>query len=206
MPARRLTGAPEDRKAFGAKHVSCTMGRGNLSRKIASSMKTLLAILLFAGSLYGQSNTGELRLKVTDPSGSAVKTTVELVSEASQYRESFETDEGGRVVARRLPFGLYELHIAVPGFAPYSETIEVRSTIPADRTIKLTVAAVDATVNVTSADTLVDPDRSGAVSELGPDFLENRPSSLPGRSLQDPGELAARLALRRQRRTPSPRR
>ena len=148
-------------------------------------MKTLLAFLFFAGSLYAQSNTGELRLKVTDPSGSAVKTTVELVSEASQYRESFETDEGGRVVARRLPFGLYELHIAVPGFAPYSETIEVRSTIPADRTIKLTVAAVDATVNVTSADTLVDPDRSGAVSELGPDFLENRPSSLPGRSLQD---------------------
>lgn len=148
-------------------------------------MKTLLAFLFFAGSLYAQSNTGELRLKVSDPSGSAVKTSVELSSEASQYRESFETDEGGRVVARHLPFGLYQLHIEVPGFAPYSETIEVRSTIPADRAIKLTVAAVDATVNVSSADTLVDPDRSGAVSQLGPDFLENRPSSLPGRSLQD---------------------
>ncbi|MGC2269539.1 MAG: TonB-dependent receptor [Candidatus Acidiferrales bacterium] len=185
MPARRLTGAPEDRKAFGAKHVSCTMGRGNLSRKIASSMKTLLAILLFAGSLYGQSNTGELRLKVTDPSGSAVKTPVEIVSEASQYRESFETDESGRIVAKRLPFGLYQVHIQAPGFAPYLETIEVRSTLPGERTIQLKVAAVDATVNVTSQDTLVDPDRPGAVSQLGPDFLENRPSSLPGRSLQD---------------------
>ena len=148
-------------------------------------MKKLLACLLFATSLSAQSNTGELRLKVTDPSGSAVKTSVELVSEASQYHESFETDESGRVVARRLPFGLYEVHVQVSGFAPYSSTIEVRSTIPAERTIQLRVAAVDATVSVSGQDTLVDPDRAGAVNQLGPDFLENRVGSLPGRSLQD---------------------
>ena len=128
-------------------------------------MKKLLACLLFATSLSAQSNTGELRLKVTDPSGSAVKTSVELVSEASQYHESFETDESGRVVARRLPFGLYEVHVQVSGFAPYSATIEVRSTIPAERTIQLRVAAVDATVSVSGQDTLVDPDRAGAVNQ-----------------------------------------
>ncbi len=148
-------------------------------------MKKFLAYLLFATSLPAQSNTGELRLKVTDPSGSAVKTSVELVSEASQYHESFETDEAGRVAARRLPFGLYEVHVQASGFAPYSATIEVRSIIPAERTIQLRVAPIDATVSVSGQDTLVDPDRAGAVSQLGPDFLENRVGSLPGRSLQD---------------------
>jgi hypothetical protein len=68
---------------------------------------------------------------------------------------------------------------------PYSETIEVRSTIPAECTIQLRVAAIDATVKVSDRDTLVDPDHPGAVSQIGPDFVENRISSLPGRSLQD---------------------
>jgi outer membrane cobalamin receptor len=148
-------------------------------------MKKLLAWVLFAGSLYGQSNTGELRLKVTDPSGSAVKTSVELVNHASQYQQTFATDESGHLVAKRVPFGLYEVHISVPGFAAYSETIEVRSTIPAEHTIQLRVAAIDATVKVAERDTLVDPDRAGAVSQIGPDLIEHRVSSLPGRSVQD---------------------
>src|ERR1700747_2413199 len=148
-------------------------------------MKKLLASFLLAGSLYAQSNTGELRLKVADPSGSAVKTSVQLVCEANQYHQAFDTDESGRILAKRLPYGLYEIHINVPGFAPYVDTIEVRSTIPAEHTIQLRVAAIDATVKVSGRDTLVDPDRPGAVSQIGPDFVDNRVGSLPGRSLQD---------------------
>ena len=170
---------------FRQKALSCNIWRDNFRGKVTSKMKKLLAWFLLAGSLYGQSNTGEFRLKVTDPSGSAVKTSVELVSEANQYHQAFDTDESGRILAKRLPYGLYEIHINVPGFAPYSETIEVRSTMPAERTIQLRVAAIDATVRVSDRDTLVDPDRPGAVSQIGPDFVENRISSLPGRSLQD---------------------
>jgi outer membrane cobalamin receptor len=161
------------------------MWRVNFRGKVAGKMKKLLAWFLLAGSLYGQSNTGEFRLKVVDPSGSAVKTSVELLSEANQYHQAFDTDESGRILAKRLPYGLYEIRINVPGFAPYSEKIEVRSTMPAERTIQLRVAAIDATVKVSDRDTLVDPDRPGAVSQIGPDFVENRISSLPGRSLQD---------------------
>src|SRR5436305_14975818 len=42
--------------------------------------------------LSGQTNGGELRLKVTDPSGLAVKTSVEIISEANQYRRVLTTD------------------------------------------------------------------------------------------------------------------
>ncbi len=40
-------------------------------------------------------------------------------------------------------------------------------------------------VTVNAADTLIDPDQAGAVSQIGSDTIEHRLSSLPGRSLQD---------------------
>jgi len=148
-------------------------------------MRTLAVFVLLATSLYAQSNTGELRLRVIDPSGSAVKAFVEIVSESNHYDQSFSSDDTGRLLARHLPFGVYEVHVRLEGFAPYSELVEILATAPSDRTIHLRMAAVDSTVKVSDQSTLVDPYRAGSISEIGSEFIADRPSSLPGRSLQD---------------------
>ncbi len=146
-----------------------------------------IACLFFlcALPLYCQSNSGELRLKVTDPSGLGVKTTVVIISAANQYRNSLATTEQGTLDVPRLPFGVYQLEITQRGFLPMSETVEIRSSIPTERTIQLKLPAVNQSVTVTAADTLIDPDQAGAVSQIGSDGIEHRVSSLPGRSLQD---------------------
>lgn len=114
-----------------------------------------------------------------------MKTSVEIVSEASHERQSFDTDDTGRLVAKRLPYGVYEVHVEVRGFAPYSESIEIRSSARSDRSIQLRVAAIDSTVKVSDQATIVDPYRSGSINQIDSDFIENRPTALPGRSLQD---------------------
>jgi hypothetical protein len=146
-----------------------------------------IAILVFFCALpvYGQSNRGELRLKVIDPSGLGVKTTVLIVSEANQYRNSLTTTERGTLDVQRLPFGVYRLEITQGGFLPMSETLEIRSSVPTEHTIQLKLPSVSQSVTVTAADTLIDPDQAGAVSQIGSDTIEHRLSSLPGRSLQD---------------------
>ena len=141
--------------------------------------------LLCALPVYCQSNRGELRLKVIDPSGLGVKTTVLIVSEANQYRISLTTTEQGTLDVQRLPFGVYQLEIVQGGFYPASETVEVRSTIPTEHTIKLKLLSVNQSVTVNAADTLIDPDQPGAVSQIGSDTIQHRLSSIPGRSLQD---------------------
>jgi hypothetical protein len=93
-------------------------------------LKHLLIAALFCLSTFAQSNTGELRLKVVDPSGLAIRSRVELLSEANHYRNVFSTDESGNLVARHLPYGLYELLIEEPDFAPVSQPLEIRSAIP----------------------------------------------------------------------------
>jgi TonB-dependent receptor-like protein len=147
----------------------------------------MIAWMLFwcALPVYCQSNRGELRLKVTDPSGLGVKTTVLIVSEANQYRNSLTTTEQGTLDLQRLPFGVYQLEITQAGFLPMSETMEIRTSIATEHTIQLKLPSLNQSVTVSAADTLIDPDQPGAVSQIGSDTIEHRLSSLPGRSLQD---------------------
>ena len=149
-------------------------------------MKRLLTLLLFGVSiLHAQTNTGELRLKVTDPAGLGVKTSVKIVSEANQYRNTLSTNDQGGLDVQRLPFGIYQLEIAQPGFAKVSETVEIRSAIPTAYAIQLKLSAVSQSVSVSASNTLIDPYQAGSVSQVGSSFIQNRLSSIPGRSIQD---------------------
>jgi Carboxypeptidase regulatory-like domain len=145
----------------------------------------IIAVLLWALPMLAQSTTGELRLTVTDPAGLALKGTVELVSQGNQYRHTFTTDNQGSLDAKRLPYGIYQVEIRAQGFAEASESVEIRSALPLDRTVRLKVASVNESVNVTAPSTLVDPYRAGSVNEMGLEAIQNRLTALPGRSMQD---------------------
>ncbi|MGC1220814.1 MAG: TonB-dependent receptor plug domain-containing protein [Candidatus Sulfotelmatobacter sp.] len=145
----------------------------------------ILTLLLLAPHADAQSNTGELRLKITDPDGLALQTAVELISQANEYRHTFTTDDQGNLDARRLPYGIYQLQIQAQGFAAVSEPVEIRSALPLDRTIRMKVASASESVMVSASRTLVDPYRAGSVNEVGLQTIENRLTALPGRSMQD---------------------
>jgi len=136
--------------------------------------------------LFAQSNSGELRLRVTDPSGLAVKTSIQIVSESNQYRRVLSTDDQGTLTLQRLPYGVYQLQIEQPGFAQVSQSVDIHSSIPTEHSIHLRVMAQSESVTVKAANTLIDPEQAGAVSQIGSDSIQNRVSSIPGRSIQDP--------------------
>ncbi|MGB8989285.1 MAG: hypothetical protein WCC37_21995, partial [Candidatus Sulfotelmatobacter sp.] len=145
----------------------------------------ITAAILWALPLLAQSDTGELRLTVTDPAGLGLKCSVELVSQGNEYRQTFTTDDQGNLDAKRLPYGIYQVQIQAQSFAHGSESVEIRSALPLDRTIRLKVASVSESANVSASRTLVDPYRAGSVNEVGPETIQNRLTALPGRSMQD---------------------
>jgi len=144
-----------------------------------------MLLLCSAACVGGQANQGELQLSVTDPSGAAIKAAVTLVSQASQYANTLTTNAQGHLVAQHLPYGVYQLQIQQPGFANFSDTVEVRSSIPLRRTIQLKLSSVQQSVLVSAGGTLVDPDQAGSVDHVGLAQIQTRLASLPGRSLQD---------------------
>ncbi len=150
-------------------------------------MRRLLhfGILLFALRLLAQSNTGELRLKVTSPDGLPLHASVELSCDALQFHRSFSTDDSGQVTARTLSFGLYRLQVRSESFSAYDGIIEIHSALPSDYLIQLNIAALSTAVNVTADTTRLDPERTTTITHLDSKAIADRPASLPGRSLPD---------------------
>ncbi len=142
-------------------------------------------LLVCALPLLAQSNAGELRLKVLDTTGVGVQSAVTVVDEADAYKQSFVTDDKGILAITRLPFGVYQVTVEHKGFAPATASIDVRSAIPQEHEIRLSVNPVNTTVDVKGQSTLLDPYRAGSVNQIGTAQIEERPSSLPGRSLLD---------------------
>ena len=172
-----------------ALHVSTKQAVGAICERFdnlgTTKRKLIIAVLLWVLPLLAQSNDGELRLKVTDPVGLGVKTTVQIVSRANQYRNTLATSDQGNLDVQRLPYGIYQLEVKQPGFAGTIKAIEIRSSMPTECAIQLNLPSVNESVTVTAADTLIDPDQAGAVSQIGSDDVQNRLGSVPGRSLQD---------------------
>jgi len=142
-------------------------------------------LLVCAVALFAQSDTGELRLKVTDPAGLPIPSSVELVSQANQVRQMWDTDSDGTLVIKRLAYGVYRLQVSRSGFAPLSQLVDIRSALPKELRVTLGVAPIETTVVVTDSATLLDPFRTGDANRIGGDTLENRVTSQPGRSLLD---------------------
>ena len=110
---------------------------------------------------------------------------VALRSQANEYSNTLSTDDAGQLDAKRLPFGTYQIEIEKPGFAVLSQSVDIRSQLPADLKVSLQIASVNSQVTVTADNTLIDPDQAGSVNQIGSSTIETRLSSLPGRSIQD---------------------
>jgi len=134
--------------------------------------------------LHAQSNAGELRLKIADPQGLAVKAAVNLSSDALRFHRSYTTSDG-QLSIRNLVYGPYHLHVEAAGFAAYSGEVEVRSALGTELSLTLRVAAPDTAINVTVERTLLDPARVNSLQHLDQQQISDRPVSLPGRSLAD---------------------
>jgi hypothetical protein len=149
-------------------------------------MKRFSFLFLFCAiPVLSQTNSGELQIIVTDSSSRAVKAAVELFSEANQYSTILETNSVGQLVVRHLPYGIYRLEIQKTGFAPLSESFAIRSALPVHQIIELKLPIVNQSVTVKARNTLVVPDEPGSVIQIGTTFIQNRLSSVPGRSLQE---------------------
>ena len=145
----------------------------------------LLCVSVLALPCLAQVNTGELRIKVTDPNGAGVVASITVVSQGNQYNLAVSTNELGMADIHRVPYGVYLITVQRSGFIPISNVVQVGSAIPIEYSAKLEVAPVKTVVDVNAATTLVDPDRPSSIMQIGSKQIEDRVQSLPGRSVQD---------------------
>jgi hypothetical protein len=117
--------------------------------------------LLVVCVLAQMGNSGSIEGVVKDPSGAAVpNVTVEIKDPVSGYLRTTTTNAAGSFRFTNVPFNPYHLSVNAQGFAAFARDVEVRSVVPTQAEVNLTVGTVATTVTV----------------EGGGDLLENDPT------------------------------
>jgi len=156
-----------------------------LTKLTAHVLGVLAPVLLAGRPANAQRARGELRIEVHDPQGATVPTQAELVSDANQFRRTFQVSADGHYVIQDLPFGVYRLSVSTEGFAPWSSLVEVRSEVPDHISVTLALAPVATQVHVRDSATLLDPSQTGTVYSVGRQTLGETVPAQPGRGLSD---------------------
>src|SRR4051812_26461496 len=141
--------------------------------------------LLLAAGQFGQTNTGELRIIVTDSTGLPLPGPVEVVNRANEFRQRLDTNDSGVLIIRGLPFGAYRVGINRDGFAPVADIVDIQSALPTEHHVRMVLAAVQAQLTVSADSTLIDPRQATSAHRIGADTLQQRTTVLPGRALPD---------------------
>jgi hypothetical protein len=123
---------------------------------------TLFFTLTPLASAQSGGNSTSVQGTVLDPSGAVVpNATVEILNRVSAFDRTTVTDSAGKFTIPNVPFNPYHLTVTGQGFAPFAQDIDVRSVVPLNLKLKLTVGASAETVTVEAA---------------GQDLLENTSS------------------------------
>ena len=153
--------------------------------RTAYVLGVLAFVLLVGVATNAQHARGELRIEVRDPQGAAVPSRAELVSDANQFRRTFQVGTDGRYVIQNLAFGVYRLSVNTEGFAPWSGLVEVRSEVPVRVSVSLGLAPVATQVHVSDSATLLDPSQIGTIYSVGGQMVAEAVAMRPGRRLSD---------------------
>ncbi len=113
-------------------------------------------LLLTAGPAEAQlGNSGSIEGVVKDPTGGVIAgAMVEISYPVSGFHRETTTGNDGDFRFTNVPFNPYHLAVTAPGFASYSQDVDVRSTVPTSVQIslKLGSAATSITVEANGAD------------------------------------------------------
>jgi len=120
-------------------------------------------LLLTAGPAKAQlGNAGSIEGVVKDSSGGVVAgAKVEISYAVSGYQREMTTGSDGAFHFTNVPFNTYHLVVTTPGFASYTQDVDVRSSVPTSVQISLKIgtAATSVTVEANGGD-LVENDPS----------------------------------------------
>src|SRR4051812_15431817 len=111
----------------------------------------VLSLLISLGELRAQSlgNAGTVTGSVVDPSGAAVPgATVTAHNPVTGYTQTVASNATGNFRLVNLPPNAYHVEVKASGFAVFGQDISIRTSLPLELNVKLTLATAGTTVQV----------------------------------------------------------
>jgi len=118
----------------------------NVYRLLSLSCMLLLCALPDSAQV---GNSGSIEGVVQDPSGSAVaNASIEVSNPVSGFTREVTAGGDGAFRITNVPFNPYHLVVTAPGFAAYTQDVEVRSVVPTTVQIGLKIGTANTSVTV----------------------------------------------------------
>src|SRR2546428_8115358 len=149
---------------------------------------SIVAVPVKAQGLSGGAVTGI----VSDPDGAVVpNATVTISNPITGYKRSVKTEADGTFRFNDIPPNNYQLNVSAVGFAPSTQTLTVRTSVPISLKISLAISSATETVTVTSnaADVIENVPTTHTVVDQS--LITRLPVRSPGSGLSDVVTLAA---------------
>jgi hypothetical protein len=135
--------------------------------------------LLLAGPLFGQaqSNSGDIRGSILDPSGAAVSgAKVQITDPDRGLTRNTESDVAGKFTFAILPPGVYRIRVEAAGFAArVVEGVEVRVGDTVSLPVQMSVSQVDTTIEVQAGVEVVEVERVQQANTIEQARIRNLP-------------------------------
>src|SRR6202790_3171097 len=117
-------------------------------RKLALLGLFIFCMSIFAPSIWAQSS-GAITGVVEDATGGVLtNASVEISDVVSGYHRDTPTGLAGDFRFTNVPFNTYHLIVKAPGFASYTQDVDVRSSVPATVEISLKVGTTSENITV----------------------------------------------------------
>jgi hypothetical protein len=119
----------------------------------AAAIVAIAAVIVLAAptALHAQElgGAGTVQGTVKDPTGGVmVAVAVDISNPVSGFKRSTTTDAAGRFVFRNLPPNAYHLSVLAQGFQPLEKDVAVRTAVPIELDLSLTLEGATASVDV----------------------------------------------------------
>ena len=136
--------------------------------------------------------SGTVTGTVLDPSGAAIPgAAVSLHNPITDYNQTASTDASGTFRFTNVPMNSYHLDAKAAGFTPYEKDVAVRSSVPVNLEIKLTLAGAQTSVQVEADGADMVENVPVAHNDVDVSTLAKLPTNSPGSGLSDAITMSA---------------
>ncbi len=163
-----------------------------ISLALANILASALLIVFCALALVAPADlaaqaTGRLSGNVLDPAGDSIPdASVRLANALTGYERTVSSDADGAFEILNIPLQTYELRVLSDGFEPFVGSVALRSNVPVELPVRLSLEARSETIDVgVSAEaTLIDVEATGTRTELNSAAIEHMPMQVGARGLE----------------------
>ena len=161
-------------------------------REVLGVQMCVLALLAVVFTTQAQTgNSSTINGTVTDPSGAVItNANVTIHNPVSGLDRAATTDSSGSFSFPNVPYNPYHLTVTAPGFASYTQDVEVRSSVPTNLKIGLTLGQATTSVTVEAAGDLIETD-STAHTDVDRQLFDKLPLESSSSSVSSLVTLAA---------------